>query len=202
MRKKEKKISLDYLRNRPNMQLFQNNEMFKINTDTCLLGEFYENKDPSVHILDIGTNNGALLLYASLFPYASLTGIDIQKEALELARKNLKMHSISNFSLIHHDVLSYEFAKQYEVILINPPYFHNGLKNKNPSLKDARHDDTLPLDLLFQKCQNILTKNGYIYLVHRLDYLPSIQKLLDINNFVIVDQRNYVKTVVLKIAWR
>ena len=60
--------------------------MFCINTDTQVLGEFLEvyKKD---RVLDIGTNTGALLIYASLFNPTKLVGIDINDKALALAKK-------------------------------------------------------------------------------------------------------------------
>ena len=56
--------TLDYLPN-TNIYLYQDSEMFRINSDTRYLGEFINVKQSEV-VLDIGTNNGALLLYANM----------------------------------------------------------------------------------------------------------------------------------------
>ena len=54
-------ITLDYLPNHPEIKLYQDDKMIRINTDTQCLGEFIKvYKEDTV--LDIGTNNGALLL--------------------------------------------------------------------------------------------------------------------------------------------
>ena len=46
---------IDYLPNHPNIKLYQDDEMFCINTDTMVLGEFIEVYRYDT-ILDIGTN--------------------------------------------------------------------------------------------------------------------------------------------------
>ena len=61
-------LTLDYLPNHIDIKIYQHKKMFRINTDTCLLGEFLDFKD-DLSVLDIGTNNGALyyiLTYVSL----------------------------------------------------------------------------------------------------------------------------------------
>lgn len=58
-------ITKDYLPAHPEITVYQDDEMFRINTDTMVLGNFMEILHKDV-VLDMGTNNGALLLYASL----------------------------------------------------------------------------------------------------------------------------------------
>jgi tRNA1(Val) A37 N6-methylase TrmN6 len=79
-------LTLDYLPNHPNIKIYQHKKMFRINTDTALLGEFLD-FEPNLDILDIGTNNGALLLYSSLLKPKNIVGIDINNEALEIAKQ-------------------------------------------------------------------------------------------------------------------
>ena len=78
---------LDYLPNHEEIKIYQDDEMFCINTDTMVLGEFLDIKKKDI-VLDIGTNTGALLLYASKFKPKKLIGIDINEKALELAKEN------------------------------------------------------------------------------------------------------------------
>ena len=59
-------IRLDFLPNKEEIKLYQDDEMFCINTDTQVLGEFLNIYKQDV-VLEIGTNTGALLLYASKF---------------------------------------------------------------------------------------------------------------------------------------
>ena len=89
---------LDYLPNHEEIKIYQDDEMFCINTDTMVLGEFLDIKKKDI-VLDIGTNTGALLLYASKFKPKKLIGIDINEKALELAKENTKYHCFLNFCL-------------------------------------------------------------------------------------------------------
>ena len=50
----------DYI-NGTDIYLYQHKKMFRINTDTALLAQFMKVKKGE-RVLDIGTNNGALLL--------------------------------------------------------------------------------------------------------------------------------------------
>ena len=88
-------IRLDYLPNRENYKIYQDDEMFCINTDTMVLGEFLEVYKKDV-VLEIGTNTGALMLYASRFNPRRLVGIDINERALEIAEKNMELNNVKN----------------------------------------------------------------------------------------------------------
>ena len=90
-------MSFDYLPD-TNIYLKQRKDMFRVNTDTHLLGNFMLVKK-NESVLDIGTNNGALLLYASRYT-DDLSGVDILKEAIELAAFNMEYNGL-NAKLYH-----------------------------------------------------------------------------------------------------
>ena len=87
------KLRIDYLQKHIDYKVVQHEDMYHFNTDTCLLGEFLDFKD-NLSVLDIGTNNGALLLYSSLLKPKNIVGIDLNNEALEIAKKNLEMNNV------------------------------------------------------------------------------------------------------------
>ena len=55
-------IRYDYLHYHPDYKVAQHKDMYHFNSDTCLLGEFI-NINKNDNVLDVGTNNGALLVY-------------------------------------------------------------------------------------------------------------------------------------------
>ena len=204
---KKEELRLDYLKNHPELKLYQSKEMFRINTDTCLLGEFIScNEDDNV--LDVGTNNGALLLYASLLTRGHLVGIDINEEALEIASINMKEHNINNVTLLHQDFSSFISEEKFKVIISNPPYFatkDDNSKNLNIYLRNARHEEYLLLEDLCKGISLNLTKDGSFFLVHRLERLQEIEKTLSkyhlyINKLIYVhDERSKrVVTILIK----
>lgn len=50
----------------PDRRIWQHPDHFRFNTDTALLAEFMEIR-PQESVIDIGTNNGVLLVYADQF---------------------------------------------------------------------------------------------------------------------------------------
>ena len=91
----------DYLRY-INYPIIQDDKMFKVNSDTVALGMFMDNLNNKT-VLDLGTNNGALLLYAHYKKAKKLIGVDIFKEALDLAYENIKNYT-DNFILINSKI--------------------------------------------------------------------------------------------------
>lgn len=161
-------IRFDYLPNHKEITLYQRDDMFRLNTDSALLGEFFCFNDGE-SLLDIGTNNGVQLLYASLKAKGKLFGIDIFQEALELCKKNLKLHNI-DATLIKADAATY-VSEKVDVIVSNPPFFKKD--GATPSTKEfidvARREVYLSLDALFNTVCLNLKDNGRFYLVHRFD---------------------------------
>ncbi|MGN1344699.1 MAG: tRNA1(Val) (adenine(37)-N6)-methyltransferase [Traorella sp.] len=168
------KYTYDYLPN-TNIYLYQRKDMFRMNTDTALLGQFMVIKE-NEKVLDIGTNNGALLLYACQYTQQTLYGVDIQKEACELAIRNLENQHISNYQIICDDIQNVQLDP-VDVIICNPPYFQvqdHSHVNENEYKKIARHECYLTLDVLCQSVKRLLKDKGRFYLVHRSDRLVDL----------------------------
>lgn len=196
----------DYLPN-INIPIYQRNDMYHFNSDTSLLGSFIkiERKD---RVLDIGCNNGALMLYASMYHPKDLVGVDIFKEVTDLAKMNLLIND-SKGNVITKKIQEYE-DNQFDVIISNPPYFQTGkesLKNLNPYLKAARHEDTLSMHELFTCVNRLLKEDGRFYYVHRPEELKRIQielskvKLYIKRIQVVYDKKtNKERTILLEIT--
>ena len=171
-------LTLDYLPKHDGIKIYQSKNMFRINTDTTLLGEFIviRNND---RILDIGTNNGALLIYASLQGRkCELNGIDINKEALEIAKLNMKENNL-NADFFNIDGKVFYDEKGFDVIICNPPFFNTKderLKNDNCSIKNARHEEEFSLKDMFLCFKRNLKDNGRFYIMHRSTRLNDIYK--------------------------
>ena len=169
---KNKDLTLNYL-NGTEIYLYQREDMFRVNTDTALLGNFIEVKSGET-VLDIGTNNGALLLYASQYDYGKLIGVDVVPDAIELARKNLEFNKIANYELYCNKVQDIELD-MVDVIVCNPPYFPaSATMSANPMIQMAKHDTNLPLNDLFEVVQKLLKPTGRFYMVQRYSRLLDI----------------------------
>ena len=198
-------LTKDYLPGYPNIILYQHTKMFRVNTDTSLLGHYID-IPMNARVLDVGTNNGALLLYASMLNYKSLVGIDINSEALEIAKLNLEINNVKNYYLINENIKNFYDKELFDVIISNPPYFNTqneNLKNQNIYLKMARHEEYLMLEDLIKSISLNLKKEGTFFLVHIASRFNEINQVLNrynlfINEFVRVrDERKVNDHVIL-----
>ena len=56
-------------------------------------------------------------------------------------------------------------GKSYNLIVSNPPYFQNSLKNPDPGRKAARHTDSLSFEELIAHSVRLLAENGVLALI-------------------------------------
>lgn len=75
-------------------------------------------------ILDLCTGSGCIAIScAYAFPEAGVDAVDISPEALEVAKKNVHDHHMTEqVHLIQSDVWEHVPKKQYDLIVSNPPY--------------------------------------------------------------------------------
>ena len=197
--------TIDFLPNHKDIKIIQDDEMFRINTDTACLGEFIEvYKEDTV--LDIGTNNGALLMYASFFKPKKLIGIDINEKALELAKENLDSLGLENYELIKADANNYQGAT-VDVIICNPPYFKTRKEDlsKNQYLALAKHEDNLKLNSLIKTIYKNLKLNGTLFMLFQTTRLDEVMEELTKNKlnvkllkFVYDTNKEYSNVVLIK----
>ena len=139
------KKNVDYLKY-INYEFTQDERLFKANTDTVFLGMFMDQmKNKSV--LDIGTNTGALLLYAHYHGAKYLYGVDIHEIALKTAEENLKRYT-DTYALFHSKVQDLEIDP-VDVIVCNPPFFEMNNVTENQYFREAMFEESLPLEELF-----------------------------------------------------
>jgi len=187
--RKPENTTLDYLCDR-DVFLFQRKDMFRFNTDTKLLGEYIKVLKDEV-VLDVGCNNGVLMLYASAFDYMELVGIDVLQQAIELAEYNMHINEIENYRLINDSIIN--FDEQVDVIICNPPYFdsyNNISTEKNEHLKTARHFTTGNINNFIKAFKRILKPKGRIYMIYRYDLWQDVEKLFESAGFYVDDKKS------------
>ena len=152
-------------------EFVQDDKLFKANTDTAILGMFLDTmKNKSV--LDIGTNTGALLLYAHYHGAKYLYGVDIHEEALEIAQENLKRYT-DTYKLYHSRVQDLNI-EPVDVIICNPPFFEMNNVTDDKYYREAMFEESLPLDDLFSAFRKLMKDNGEVYLLYQADRFPEV----------------------------
>ena len=130
----------------------------------------YRNKNLKLKILDIGTGSGCIAIsLAKEFKNASITAIDISKEALEVAEKNLKIHNCYN--QIQLKMIDFKnINSKFDLIVSNPPYltneqFNNAdpeVKNFEPKIALVGGDDGLKFYREYSNIlHNLMNKKAY-----------------------------------------
>lgn len=179
------KVRIDYLANHKDYKVAQHEDMYHFNTDTCLLGEFIKIKE-NEQVLDVGTNNGALLVYI-INKGGIATGIEIVEEALEICKITLKENNF-NATLINQDFTNFDSKNFFDVIVSNPPYFTNNNSNEennNQFKNSARHEKYLNLEGLCKGISKNLKNTGRIYLVYKAFRFLELEKFLNKYNLYI-----------------
>lgn len=107
--------------------------------------DYYDPRNYLV-VADIGTGSGAILCaLRSLFPNWLLVGSDISKDALEVARKNIKDYNVNATLLEGKSLQPYIDAKMnLDIIISNPPYILNK-EEVQDSVKDYEPEGALYL---------------------------------------------------------
>jgi ribosomal protein L3 glutamine methyltransferase len=76
------------------------------------------------NVLDLCTGSGCLAILASRsFPNAAIDAVDISKDALEVAARNVADYSLDDRVTLHRgDLFKPLDGKRYDLIISNPPY--------------------------------------------------------------------------------
>ena len=166
----KRKKKTDYLRF-IDYEFIQDEQLFKSNTDTAVFGMFLDMmKNKSV--LDIGTNTGALLLYAHYHGAKYLYGVDIHEEALKIAEENLSKYT-DTYKLYHSRVQDLNI-EPVDVVICNPPFFEMNNVTDDRYFREAMFEESLPLDDLFVSIRKFMKDNGEAYLIYQADRFPEV----------------------------
>ena len=169
-------------------RIIQERSAMKVGMDGVLVGAW---ADPSTaeRILDIGTGTGLIaLMMAQKSNLAQIDAIEVDPEAFNEAVLNCQQSSWNN--RIKLELCSFqEFLErtnqEYDLIVSNPPFFSNGLKAPLENRAQARHSDSLPLDVLISGATGILNENGRISVVLPIESLQEIENLVQLNGLFI-----------------
>lgn len=148
-------------------RIHQENSAMKVNTDGVLLGA-WTILDGAKTVLDIGAGTGLISLMIAQRSDALITGVEIEKNAADEAVLNVQNSPWKNRVSIHHTSFQ-DFAAntqaKFDVIVSNPPFFANSVKNTNPHLSAARHNHLLPFEDIIEGAKKLLSENGKLSLI-------------------------------------
>lgn len=163
-------------------QIDQRDCAMRINTDGVLLGAMAggnEVNSAPTAILDIGTGTGVIaLMLAQSFPDANVDAIEIDEAAAARAGENFKNSPFSTRLKVHCIAMEkYEPGRQYDLIVSNPPYFLDALKNPDKRKELARHADRDFFSQLIDRASLWLKPGGSLQLILPPDVSDFVETL-------------------------
>lgn len=131
-------------------------------------------KNENKNILDIGTGSGCIILSILLERKKFRgVGIDLSKQAINVAKINAKMQQFGNrIRFINTDIDNF-FSNKYDLIVSNPPYIKKSklsgliedVRNFEPKLAlDGGLDGYSTVLKVIAKSSKLLRKNGIMFL--------------------------------------
>ena len=155
----------------------------------------FTKKDSKLHILDIGTGSGCIVL-SILKERKNFkgTGIDISRECIKVSKYNAKRLKVNNRSKFYISDVDNFLIGKYDVVVSNPPYIeHLSLKyldrdvvDFEPKLAlDGGHDGFSKITKVINKTSALIKKNGLFVLEIGYNQKTKAIKILKKNGFYI-----------------
>lgn len=165
---------------RKGYKIIQHKERFCFGIDAVLLSAFTQVREGET-VLDLGTGTGIIpILLEAKTAGRHFTGLEIQKETADMARRSVKYNHLEELITIVEGDLKEAGTlfkpASFDVVTSNPPYMvgSHGLINQDISKAIARHEISCTLkDVISQACA-MLRVGGRFYMVHRPFRLTDI----------------------------
>lgn len=157
----------------------------RINTDGVLLAASAAHNHPK-RILDIGTGTGVIaLMLAQKFNGAKIDAVEIDFQAAEAARGNAGRSKFSKqINVLNTAFEDFCSIEKYDLIVSNPPFFVNDLKNEEERKGIARHAAADFFEMLIRKSADLLSESGKVWLVLPIKQALEVERLgAEINLF-------------------
>ena len=175
------------------LELIQNPAGFCFGVDAVFLSDFAKVK-PGETVLDMGTGNGIIpILLSAKTKGRKFTGLEIQPETAEMARRSVKYNHLEDrIEIVTGDIREAADLFRpsfFDVITTNPPYMlaEHGLQNPDGAKAVARHEVLCSLDDILRESMRLLQDKGRFYMVHRPFRLTEI--LMKMNHYKIEPKR-------------
>ena len=155
-------------------------------------------KNYSIKVLDVGTGTGVIALMMAQrladscencalstngesFQQSNcqIIAIDVDNASCRQAQENFQQSKWSNSLVAKHISLQdFKTEQLFDIIISNPPYFNNALKNPSEAKRTARHTDTLSYQDLTDAASKLLKPNGRLSVIIPFDEYPTMQSAI------------------------
>jgi tRNA1Val (adenine37-N6)-methyltransferase len=146
--------------------IYQDKCAFKVGTDGVLLGACADVSNTKA-ILDIGTGTGLISLMIAQRCNAQIVAIEPGLDSFEQASQNIKSSKWADRIQVKNiDLQNYNSSGlKFDLIVSNPPYFVDSLKNPDRRKAVSRHNDTLTNRDLLSGASGLLSETGKLQVI-------------------------------------
>lgn len=146
--------------------IYQDKSAFKVGTDGVLLGAYADINGVGT-ILDIGSGTGLISIMLAQRSNAIITAIEPDEQSFIQTRENVrncKWHD--RISVEHTDLQSFTPpVGKFDLVITNPPYFRDSLKNPDERKSIARHDVSLTSAGILEGSLNLMNDKGRLQMI-------------------------------------
>jgi tRNA1(Val) A37 N6-methylase TrmN6 len=179
------------------LKIVQRDDMFAFSLDAVLLADFTHVYKKTGVIMDFGTGNAPIPLYLSLKTKKPIIGVEIQPDAVDLARRSVALNKLEHqISIVEADIKDlhrlYE-SSSIDLITCNPPFFKAtagvGSVNAIEAFTIARHEIKIDLETVIIQAKRLLSTLGVLTMIHRVERLEELIILLNRHRFAVKRMR-------------
>ncbi|RMD84866.1 MAG: peptide chain release factor N(5)-glutamine methyltransferase [Candidatus Dadabacteria bacterium] len=181
------------------LNLYVNRSVLVPRPETELLVELAldaaEGYPGKICVLDLGCGSGALMVALGVELKKrkrsfKITGVDISREALEVARENLRRYALIDYSLlIEGDLFVPVFGEKFKIIVSNPPYL------------DATKKESLPKELSYEPDKALFSPERGLWHTYRI--IKNVPEYLAVNGIFLCEmdpsKREYISSYCSKL---
>jgi tRNA1Val (adenine37-N6)-methyltransferase len=143
----------------------------KVTTDSCLFGAWVarevQSKGQGIrNMLDIGTGTGLIALMLAQRCDAGIAAIEPDYDSYIQCCENVSRSRWKERIKIEHTALqNFIHADKFDLIITNPPFFTDSLKNPDPRKSASRHNDTLSNKELLEGASRLMAEGGRLQVI-------------------------------------
>jgi tRNA1Val (adenine37-N6)-methyltransferase len=163
----------------------------KVTTDGCLFGAWVADQakgETHQRALDIGTGTGLLSLMLAQQLDGRFDAVESNELAFEEAKQNVANSPWSVRISVHLGTIqAFHSEAPFDLIICNPPFFHQNLKGVLPHRNAAIHSDLLSANDLAETIDRQLSSSGLafvMYPAHEMQVFSEIVLKMGIHPYI------------------
>jgi tRNA1Val (adenine37-N6)-methyltransferase len=143
----------------------QEKAAFKVGTDGVLLGAYADVRSAK-RILDVGTGTGLIALMLAQRCDAKIVAIEPDHESFLQSCENInRSRWADRIIVIESSLQEFDDARKFDLIVTNPPFFSDSIRNPDSRKAIARHNDTLTPGDILKHSSGLMSQQGRLQLI-------------------------------------